>query len=94
MRLDDATPDDIDTLTITVTTTGGISQGEIVRRPEALPFEACGASFCAAGFAPRLADCCAVADRQAVLEVTALAKDGRTSTTDGTVNVGACSECP
>ena len=67
---------------------------EIVRRPDAVPFEPCGDDLCAAGFAPRLADCCAVSERQVVLRVLAEAKDGRTATDEATTGCARCPECP
>ena len=93
VRMIDIRVDEIDAIKVTLTTTSGVQQSEVIRRPDGLPFDVCDGAICAAGFAPRLMDCCQVSDGCVVIGVEVTAKDGRTSSDEATTGVEACPPC-
>lgn len=90
VKLVDIAPSDVDTLTVTLTSSEGATEAEIVRRPAGLFFDPCEGGLCAAGLAPRLMDCCRVADATIGFRVEALANDGRTASAAATARASAC----
>ncbi len=81
---------DVDSIALTITSSGGVDEAMVSHRPGPLPFEPCGDGQCAAGFAPRLADCCRVAGQAVTLSALVTAKNRRMVSSSVSVVAGAC----
>jgi hypothetical protein len=89
VRLVDIEPIDVDIITLSIETSTTV-EAMVMRRPAGLPFEPCDDGQCAAGFAPRLDDCCRVSEQPVTLKAFVIAKNRRMVSASVEAKAGAC----